>query len=79
MQHEFSRQIVEKYSKKNPYFIWIRLVGAELFYADGNDKVNNRNFANAPKIDKVQFTTRARVAISTTFLQINLLTQCTYQ
>jgi hypothetical protein len=56
MKLEFSWQIVEKYSK-SPYFTQIRLVGAELFHADGRTDTTKlifafRNFANAPKIEK---------------------------
>ena len=65
----------------------IRFVGAELFHAEGRTDMAKlifafRNFAKAHKIDKIQFTTRAGVAISTTFfffLQNKLLIKCTYQ
>jgi len=52
MKHEFSRQILEKYSNIN--FMKIRPVGAELFHVDGQaDKTNLivalRNFTSASK------------------------------
>ena len=54
MKLELYRQILKKKKAQLSSFIKIRLVGAELFYADGRTDMTKltvafRNFANAPK------------------------------